>query len=303
MRAVRCVLEVEAGGWEAGWRSGQTPLMHNRRRRPCAGLDPNCPGSATDAQRLLQAALAPGREALLQRLLPPPAAAQRCPPASRLDMPALATRLTANPALHAVRHASVPALRLLLQAGCPTGAVPAGAGTPPLVAAAARLDMQRCAALLAAGADAREADAHGRSALDVALELLGDQSLIDLAAEETHGAAAASERQQLQLVELLMGAGASCNRWLADHRGTPPPLVHPRVVLALARPPWAWAPQHPAHARWPPAFHAAARTALLALRGRGVRAAGGPAVVLPLEVCHLVLAAAALPLSCWLEPA
>lgn len=125
---------------------------------------------------------------------------------------------------------------------------------------------------------------------------------IQLTAEETQGAATASERELLQLVELLVAAGAPCTRFLADCRpagaaaggpataakgaagpaagggpaaaaGQPdellPRLVFPSLLLAAGLPGWSPA----THRLWPPTFRSAARVALLALRGRGIVAA------------------------------
>lgn len=128
---------------------------------------------------------------------------------------------------------------------------------------------------------------------------------IQLTAEETQGAAATTEQELLQLVEMLVQAGAPCNRFLTEHwpaaaaaagaaclagaasttacvagaagpAGTatmngqrPPALVFPSLLLAAGLP--SWSPR--AHRQWPPAFCSAAREALLVLRGRGVAAA------------------------------
>lgn len=129
---------------------------------------------------------------------------------------------------------------------------------------------------------------------------------IQLAAEETQGAAATSERQLLHLVEMLVEAGAPCARFVSDHwpvvaapaatvglgsaasvaAGTkvaaaaaaggpdaglqqPPALMFPSLLLAAGLP--AWSPS--THQQWPPAFRRAAREALLVLRGCGVPAA------------------------------
>ncbi|PRW56848.1 ankyrin repeat and kinase domain-containing 1-like [Chlorella sorokiniana] len=184
------------------------------------GLDPNSPGDAPAAERLLHVALRPGREALLRRLLglwTDERSQQACRMCRALDVSGLAGRLQANPLLFAVRHSSLEALRCLLAAGCPPGAMPPGAGLPPLVAAASRLDAARTALLLHAGAPAGETDRQGQSALDAVLALCTDARLVQLAAEETQGAAATTERQLLQLVEMLVAAGAPCARFLADH--------------------------------------------------------------------------------------
>lgn len=149
-------------------------------------MDPNCLEQSQLAERLLHAALQPGREPLLRLLLglargqrPPPAScAVDCGAHHALDVAALAQRLQANPALHAIRRSSLEALRCLLAAGCPPGAVPAGTGLPPLVAAAGRLDTARCRALLDAGAPAGETDRHGQSALDAVLALCTDAQLV-----------------------------------------------------------------------------------------------------------------------------
>lgn len=174
---------------------------------------------------------------------------------------------------------------------------------------------------------------------------------IELAAEETHGAAAATEHQLLALIELLVGAGAPCRHFLAEHGvggpagqpparqapaagQPPPPLVHRSLVLALGVPLWSPA----THSQWPAAFRQAASALLLVLRGRGVAAAAPPQATagvgggsptmralfgrkrtsssgsscgsnvggasgmytLPVELCHLILSKAALPVSCWL---
>lgn len=96
----------------------------------------------------------------------------------------------------------------------------------------------------------------------------------------------ATKRQLLQLVELLVGAGATCTRFLSEHAGTaqaeaaygagagpggPPDLglVHNSLQLALGLPQWSPGTHH----RWPPAFRRAACAALLVMRGRGVAAA------------------------------
>lgn len=172
----------------------------------CTGLDPNCPGkpgNAEGALRLLQAALQPGREPLLQALLPLPPPVRQAEklrqgsPQRRaaelaellrwrhlaerwrhLDVAELAHRLQYNPALYAIRHSSLPALRLLLAAGCPAGAVPASGSQPLLVAAAWRLDTACIRALLEAGAVAGEVDQEGRSALDAVCELATDPGLV-----------------------------------------------------------------------------------------------------------------------------
>lgn len=144
----------------------------------------------------MEAALRPGREQLLRLLLPPrlPVRVRLSSPTKHsaggcsagaeqrwqhLDIPAVATRMQ-HPATYAVRHGSVPALRLLLGAGCPARATAGDAVPPPLVAAARRLDTERCRVLLAAGAQAGELDRQGRSALDAALELCTDARLVRL---------------------------------------------------------------------------------------------------------------------------
>ena len=159
---------------------------------PCllnpAGLDPNCPGDAPAAERLLHAALRPGREALLRRLLGLRAEAEKlqqpqhapCDGSLPLDVAALAERLQANPLLFAVRRSSLESMRSVLAAGCPPGVLPAGTGLPPLVAAASRLDAARTAVLLQAGAPAGETDRQGQSALDAVLTLCTDAQLVSL---------------------------------------------------------------------------------------------------------------------------
>ena len=131
---------------------------------------------------------------------------------------------------------------------------------------------------------------------------------IELTTEETRGASAASERQLLALLELLVAAGAPCRHFLSEHRSqllaaasqTPPAglLVHSSLLLALGLP--AWSPA--SHGRWPVAFQRSARALLLALRGGGPAATvGRRGVHLQIELCHLIVARAALPVSCWLE--
>lgn len=149
-----------------------------------AGLNPNCPGDAQAAERLLHAALQQGREPLLHRLLGLQAEEQRKPAhctQQALDVAALAERLQANPLLHAVRRSSLEGLRCLLVAGCPPGAVPAGSGLPPLVAAASRLDTARVQLLLRSKAPAGETDQRGQSALDAVLALCTDPTLVSWA--------------------------------------------------------------------------------------------------------------------------
>lgn len=156
--------------------SSALPSGPTARLRPptiLAGLDPNSPGHPAAARRLLEAALLPGRERLLQQLLLPgpaaPAAAGRASAPQQaqqaqqqpraavgLDVGTLAHQLQFSPANFAVSHSSLAALQLLLAAGCPAGPVPAPTGCPPLVIAAGRLDIARCRALLEAGADAGE---------------------------------------------------------------------------------------------------------------------------------------------------
>lgn len=252
-----------------------SPSQRAPHHNSTPGLDPSCPGDDAGARRLLEAALEPGREELLRLLLPQrlPLRLRLCSPTKRsplggcsaveeqgwrrLDLPAPAKRLQSNPAAFAVRHSSLPALRQLLAAGCPAGAVHGAAEPPPLVAAARRLDTARCTELLAAGAPAGEVDQRGRSALDAALELCTDARLvrctvcelcmllpvccghpsacpcccpvssqpqdgpqhpqIELTAEETQGASASTERRLLELVERLHGAGAPCSAFLAEH--------------------------------------------------------------------------------------
>ncbi|KAL4443497.1 hypothetical protein ABPG75_011234 [Micractinium tetrahymenae] len=191
-----------------------------------------------------------------------------------------------NPACYTVRRSSEAALQLLLAAGCPTGALPEGRGEAPLLTAAGRLDAARCRLLLAAGAAADERNGRGESALDIVLSLCTDSRLVQLAAEETQGAAAATERQLLRLVEgELQGSACPCLG-----------LVHPTLQLAAGLPRWSPA----VHARWPAAFRAAGAGALLALRGRGpALRPGGRRAQLPLELCHAILAAAAAEVSCW----
>lgn len=142
---------------------------------------------------------------------------------------------------------------------------------------------------------------------------------IELAAEETQGAAVTSERGLLQLVEALAAAGSTCAGFLAEHSAqppagaaagaaappaAPPALVYPSLLLAAGAP--AWCPT--THHRWPAGFRAAARTALCALQERGIeRCIGGPRLTsrgssrlrLPPELCHAILRQAALTLSCW----
>lgn len=165
---------------------------------------------------------------------------------------------------------------------------------------------------------------------------------IQLTVEETQGAAAASKQELLQLVEMLVQAGAPCNRFLTEHWPAaaaaraacrvagaagaagavaaggqrPPALVFPSLLLAAGLP--SWSPS--THRQWPPAFCSAAREALLVLRGRGVAAAaervgggqthmqrGGAAgqhvqLHLPVEICHMILQKAASAVSCWVGP-
>ena len=119
---------------------------------------------------LLEAALRPGREPLLALLL--------APAARGLDVAELAQRQRCNPASYAVQQSSLEALRLLLAAGCPAGAVPPGSGLPLLLVAAGRLDAARCRLLLEAGACAAELDGSGHSSLDAALALCTDARLV-----------------------------------------------------------------------------------------------------------------------------
>lgn len=150
---------------------------------------------------------------------------------------------------------------------------------------------------------------------------------IELTAEETQGASASTERQLLQLIELLVGAGAPCRAFRAEHCRTAAPaptlLVHPSLLLAAGLLPWGPA----AHHRWPPAFRHAARTLLVALRGRGVVApphadqdqalqrlspakrawlqagAASRTYTLPLELCFHILGKAAAHVSAWVGEA
>lgn len=149
--------------------------------------------------RLLEAALQPGSEALLAKLLlhepegrapaatVPDGAGGRDERAKQhavrpggrlLDVAALAERLRTNPACYAVRHSSPAALKLLLAAGCPADGVPAGCGEVPLLVAAGRLDIARCRLLLAAGASADAPNGQGESALDIVLSLCTDTRLV-----------------------------------------------------------------------------------------------------------------------------
>lgn len=325
--------------------------------------------------QLLRAALLPGREALLRVLLGlPPAgaegqesvgglaapggpAAEEAAAAGRchLNLAELARHLASNPANYALRHASLDALHCLLRSGCPADAVPGGGDVPLLVAAAGRLDAERCRLLLEAGAAADEAGPDGRSALDVVLALCTDPELvctrlrmhlpvawepslftrmdpvhhldgrrdptcrlaflrskscgciisstataipppqIQLTAEETQGAAAATERQLCALAERLHAAGAPCAAFLREQGGAAEArraLLHPTLLLAAGVTGWSPA----CHPQWPPAFRRAAAAVLLAARGRGV---GGRRLTLPPELCHAILGRAAAPVSTW----
>lgn len=183
-----------------------------------AGLDPDCPGDPLGAERLLHAALRPGREALLRCLLGlqadgrPQLACGTCRP---LHVAALAERLQASPLLHAVRRSSLEGMSCLLAAGCPPGAVPAGTGQPPLVAAASRLDAARCRLLIAAKAPAWEVDRQGQSALDALLSLCTDAQLVSWAS------CPGDEQVSLDCV-ILWPAACICPAWKAlQARGWP----------------------------------------------------------------------------------
>ena len=155
--------------WPHVWGSG---CVHVPTAIPCkpTGLKPSCGGDAAAAMGLLEAALRPSREPMLALLL--------APAARGLDVAELAQRQRCNPVSYAVQQSSLEALRLLLAAGCPAGAVPPGAGLPPLVVAAGRLDAARCRLLLEAGACAAELDGNGQSSLDAALALCTDARLV-----------------------------------------------------------------------------------------------------------------------------
>lgn len=161
-------------------------------------------------------------------------------------------------------------------------------------------------------------DLRGRSALDAVLESCSDARMIQLNSVLTDGSGAATERQLLCLVELLVGARAPCRHFLAEHCGLGRQssllevLVHRRLALAVGQPGWSPA----SHRLWPVAFQRAAREALVAMQGRGAAAEGPgeaakqaamalapgpPRICLPTDICCLILARASLPVSFWMD--
>lgn len=201
------------------------PLPSHALALPLAALDPNCPGDAAASERLLRAALQPGRVPLLRLLLglPPQAAAGCRARTMALDAAALAQRLGRNPAHHALCHSSAEALACLLAAGCPPGAVLPGTAQPLLVAAAGRLDAGRCRVLLQAGARAGDTDVHGHSALDVVLALCTDAELVG-PGDGKHGLASMGWRACADKHGLRIAPPSSHSHW---HLCLAPPRADP----------------------------------------------------------------------------